>query len=421
MALTHSERAQLQDRPEEYAAMHRLTIAGEDWSHKLLGASFDWTTEGAAGSNMDFSVEGSLEGYQDAPLTFGFGYGRDDIRTYFRGRVQMPQDHDTLPQSSAVAFGPFRLLTDTFMRNTVTYQGKNLEYIFMDLSRRAEYNTGDFLVLGGKKYNQPAGEIFSMGTSLQEVASSVMAKAKYVAYDAPGGKRVVMPEPKPGSNGSIKSVYRPDNYKTFTTEPNHEVAYHSVHVYRSEGSTWGGGSVSSERVIDAPVRFRPAKSRVFYVSDFPGTQSQAADEAMRLAMALRDGEKKFTMTAPFNREISLYEGFRAVRVKNQPDGQRLQQTYICTIKQISATYNPGSVEMTVSGSCYEVKTQKLTIDQRFEPRATSYGVVVPEFHHAPMEEGFAVPDEYTFGETWLFENLYPSEGRYPSDTLLPRE
>lgn len=395
MALTHGERAQLRDRPSKYATAHRLLIGGEDWSDRLVTASFEWTTEGASGSNMDFEVEGSLEEYTDAPLSFSIGYGRDDVKPYFRGRVQMPTDHETLPRASAVAFGPFRLLTDSFLTNTVTYQGKNLEYIFMELSRRAEYNTGDFLVLGGRKFNLPAGELYPMGTSLQEVASSVMGKAKFVAFDAPGGRRIVMPEPKPGSNGSIKSIYTPDNYKTFSTTPRTEVSYHSVHVYRSEGSTWGGGSVSAVRAIDAPVRFRPAKSRVMYVSDFPGTQSQAADEAARLAMALRDGEKNFSMTAPFNRNLSLYDGFRAIKIKNTPDGKRVRQTYICTIKQMSANYSAEAAEITVSGTCYEVKNDVLEIEDIFEARATSYGVVVPTIEQTTPSDDFIFTDDYT--------------------------
>lgn len=396
MALTHVERALLRDRPERYATMHELRIAGEDWSDRLISASLTWTTEGFGGSNLDFTVEGSLAGWSDAPVSFGIGYGRDDIDTYFKGRLQMPKDHENLPQASGVAFGPFRLLTNGYMTNTVTYQGRNLEFVFMDLSRRAEYNTGDFLVLGGRKYKVPAGEMYAMGTSLQEVASSIAEHAKFVGFDAPGGRRIVMPTPKPGSNGSIKGIYSPDNYKTFSVEPNHEIAYHSVVVYRSEGSTFGGAPVYAERVIDAPVRFRPAKSRVYYISDFPGTQGQASDEAMRMAMSLRNGELTYSMTAPFNRDMTLYDGFRAIVVKNLRGGKQQRFTYICTIKEINVTYNPGAVEMTVGGTCYEVRNEEFEIDDRYEARATSYGVVVPSVELTRPEDLFAPPEDYTF-------------------------
>ena len=396
MVLTHGERAQLTDRGQEYGLITRLLIAGEDWSDRLMGATVAWTAEGAGGSNLDITVEGSLEHMTDAPVSFAVGYGRDDLKTYFRGRLMMPKDHENLPQASAVAFGPFRLLTDTFLRRTQTYQGKNLEYVFMDLSHQAEYPTGEFVVLGGRKYDVPAGEIYSMGTSLQEVATSIMEKAKYVAFDAPGGRRIVMPEPKPGSNGTIKSVYTPDNYKSFATEPAHEVAYHSVVVYRNEGSTWGGGPVYSERRVDAPIRFRPPRSRVMYVSDFPGTQSQAADEAFRLALALRDGERTFTMTAPFNRNIALYDGFRAIRIKNVKPGVRQREVFICTVKEMSASFQPGTIEMTVSGTCYEIKNEAMEIDTRFDVRASSYGVVVPTLEYTTPAEDFIVPEDYTF-------------------------
>jgi hypothetical protein len=396
MALTHTERAGLRDRPARYGAIHELWIAGEDWSNALMSASVAWTAEGAGGSNLDFTVEGSLEGLQDAPVRFGIGYGRDDVRTYFRGRLQMPKDHEQLPQASGVAFGPFRLLTDAFMRNTMTYQGKNLEYVFMDLSRRAEYPPGDFLVLGGRNYDVPAGDIYSMGTSLQEVAAGIMEKAKYVAFDLPGGKRIVMPQPKPGSNGSIKAVLDPSQYKTFTTDPSHETSYYSVVVYRNEGSTWGGGPVYSERVIDAPTRFKPPKSRVYYVPDFPGSQSQAADEAMRLAMNLRDREKTFTITMPFNRTIALYDGFRVIRVKNRKDKKRIREVYICTIdKDIAVEYTPGSLQMTATGVCYQIRDERLEIDTRFEKRATSYGVVVPTIEDTTFAEDFVIPDSFT--------------------------
>ncbi len=393
--LTHTERAQLRDKTEEFAGIHDLQIAGEDWSKKLLTASFAWTAEGAGGSNMDFEVEGNLEPLVDAPVSFAFGYGREDVSRYFRGRLQMPKEHDTLPQSSGIAFGPFRLLTDTYLRNTVTYQGKNLEYLMMDLSRRAEYPSGEFQILGGRKYNIPAGELFAMGTSLQEIANSVLERAKYVAFDAPGGRRIVMPKPVPGSNGSIKAVYQPGQYKTFTTEPSHEIAYHSVVVYRHDNSTWGGGAVYAERAVDAHVRFRPPKSRVFYVPDFPGTQSQAADEAMRLAKVLRDGEQQFSITMPFNRNITLYDGFRVTRIKNLGNGIQQREVYICTVdKEIAVTYAPGNVEMTMTGHCYEVKNERFEIDKRFEKRATSYGVVVPSDTHTAMLDTNLMPDTF---------------------------
>lgn len=396
MALTHSERALLTDRSERYSVIQEIYIGGEDYTSRLINASVTWTAEGAGGSNMEFGVEGSLEHLSDAPVTYRIGYGRDDVKTYFKGRLQIPKDHETLPQATGIAFGPFRLLTDTFLTNTQTYQGRSLEYVLMDLSRRAEYPTGDFIVLGGRNFKVPAGELYSMGTSLQEIASSVMEKAKFVGFDSPGGRRIVMPTPQPGSNGSIKAVYSPDAYKSFSIEPSHEVAYHSVVVYRSEGSTFGGNAVYAEQKVDPLVRFKPAKSRVMYVGDFPGTQSQAADEAFRLAQVLRDGEQNFSMTIPFNRELTLYDGFRAIRIKNIGNGIRQREVYICTIKELSASIQPGTTEMSVSGTCYQVRNEQFDIEQIYEPRATSYGIVVPSVEFTTPDDSFIPTEDYTF-------------------------
>lgn len=397
MALTHEERANLRDRPAEYATIHSLNIGGEDWSKRLLSCTVTWSAEAVGGSSMEMTVEGSLEKLINAPVTFSIGYGHDDVRPYFRGRLMMPKDDPQLPQSTGVAFGPFRLLTDTYLRRNIAYQGKNLEYVFMELSRLAEFPSGDFMILGGRNYNVPAGELFAMGTALQEVASSIIETAEYVAFDQPGGRRVVMPKPKPGSNGSMKAVYTPSNYKSFEVEPAHEVQYHSVVVYRNEGSTFGGSPIYAEREIGANVRFKPPRARIYYVPDFPGTQSQAADEAMRLAQNLRDGEGNFNISMAFNRNISLYDGFRAIRVKNLRGGKQQREVYICTITgEVTMSYSPGALEMTAGGVCYEIKDEKYEIDERYEKRALSHGVVVPSVEFTTPADEFVPPEDFTF-------------------------
>lgn len=365
--------SKMPDRDASLAANHKLTIAGENWSSSLISARVTYTTD-VGGSGLELEVMGSLEEYQDAPIRFSLGYG-DRLVEYFVGRIYMPRDDDIQNKATATAFGPFRIMADQQLGTNETFVGRSLEWVIMELSRRAEHAPGEIVVINGRKYNVLPGESFAFDSQMSDVVNTICEKAEFVGIDQIGGRRVFMPRPRPGSNAQYKTTYTPGDYIAFSIDPKDEMSYFKVLVYRNGvGAT---PAVKAERRIDNTGRFQPPKNRWYVVSDFAGTQDEAKEECYRLAVNLREKEKSFSMDMFFNPDLHLYDGFRSVRTKFNNDDKQATKTYSCTIDDsISVDYSPGTPAiMTVSGSCYEIKRERIEVREAPRTIAVSSGVL----------------------------------------------
>ncbi len=369
----HTDVSKKQRRPEELPFRHQLFIAGRNYTKELQNATISFTSD-IGGSGVEFTTKDlNLEEYEDYRMRIHLGYGEDDLdEPYFIGRVANPKDSDTSNLSTAQGFGPFKVMMDQDIETGQSFQGQTLEKVIMDLAYHSEHDYGDIEVIGGRRYTIPHGEFFAFDQTAGDVISTLIEQAEFVAADQPGGKRVVMPRPRPGVNtGYSSGLYTPDNYLSFSLNPKHETSYYSVIVYRMGEAGEEKPVVFAEKFIQNKSGKSPPRWRRFKVSDFPGDNNEAADVAAELALDLSAKERSFTMTCFFNRNLLMYSGFRAVRVRKLPDGRRERRVYSCTIDSgITVTVAPGSMGiMEVSGSCYELTALYEIIDDRTEPPA----------------------------------------------------
>ena len=328
---------------------HKLIIGGEDWTANLMSASVAFRAD-AGSSGLDFSVRGSLEEYVNAPIAFSLGPDNDNLKTYFTGTLYTPNDDDKLDTSAAMGFGPFRTMVDQSLGSNETFVGKTLEWVIMECAQRSETMPGQIVVINGNTYRVQQGESFPFDNKIGDVLNTLIGKANFVGVDQPGGRRLFMPRPIPGSNTNFKREYTPKDYTEFSIDPTAEASYRKVIVYRN-GSN-GVPEIYAEREINSQLRFKPRRNSFYVVSDFAGSGQDAQNEAYRLAEELRNGQHKFSLSIPFDGDLSLFDGLRVVRSKRGNE-----RTYACFIDDgMSIDYSPGSpARMSVDGMAYEIK------------------------------------------------------------------
>lgn len=348
---------------------HIMHIEGENWTHQLRSVNITYTTD-VGGSGMQFSVFGDLEGYDDALITLWLGYGKW-YTPYFQGRIQAPREEDERGISSAVAFGPFQTMGTQQLGTDETFIGKTLAWVVLEMARRASHAPGEVLVVNGDRYYIPAGEQFPFDNLMGDVLTTLCDKANFTAFDVPGGRRVVMPKPRPGSNANYKTSYSDGDYISFRLEPAYDMTYAKVIVYRNGQD--GKPEVYSERAIEYHEgRRKPPPNRWYVVSDFVGDGAAAEQETYDLGVALTGGEKKFVMSCFFNPTLLLYDGFRAhKKTKNT------MRSYSCSIDQsIELAYSPGEPGlMTLTGSAYELRGERKIMGRPRQDWVRSDGVL----------------------------------------------
>lgn len=367
MAPTFTKIAQRADRGPEESLSHELWISGRNYSESLISATVTYTTD-VGGSGLEFSAMTDLEDFEDERMRLELGYGDKKV-PYFTGKLTNAKDGEKSGIATAQGFGPFRLMAENDIGRSETFTNRTLENVVMDLSRRAGHGGGEIEIRGGRSYRVPPGEQFLFDTKCLDVMNTLLEKAEFVASDLPGGKRLVMPKPKPGANTGFDALYTPDNYTALTVDPTHAVTYHSVVVYRMGENNTPVVYAERDCVKTAP------KGRRYIVSDFPGTQTEAEQKAYELAILLRAGERTFSMTTFFNPDINLWDGFKAVRLKKK-QGKWWRYVYNCQVdSSISMSYAPGSNMMELQGSCYEIKSQRAPVSDDPLSPAVSPGVV----------------------------------------------
>lgn len=340
------------------AANHYLEVDGDDWTRRLLSAKVQFRAD-AGSSGMEFSVSGSAEEYQDAPIELHLGYG-DDLQPYFRGTIQTPNDDDRLMTASANAFGPFRNMTTQVLGTNETFVGKTLEWVILECSRRAEYRAGEIIIVNGTKYKVEVqdGEQFPFDNKIGDVLNSLMEKAEFVGVDQPGGRRYFRPKPRPGSTVPYVTQLGVDDYTEFSITPKEDSNFVKVVVYRN-GDT-GKPDIYAEREVNAPVVYKPKRNRWYVVPDFNGNQLDAQEEAFRLATDIRRGMNSFSIKTFFDPALRIYDGLKCAR--NKGDEVRM---YSCFIDDgISVDYSPGSpAYMDIAGSAYEITRERAYIEE----------------------------------------------------------
>lgn len=348
---------------------HKLTIGGEDWSHRLISANIEYKAD-VGSSGMQLEMTGSVEDYEDAPVKLYLGEHKN-LQPYFKGKIQGPDDDDLFDKCSANAFGPFRNMMTQKLGTDENFVGNTLEYVIFELARRADHANGEILVVQGDKYRVQPGEQFPFDNNMGDVLTSLLEKAEFVGVDQPEGKRVFKPKPKPGSNKNYKKTIDPSEYSSLQIKPKEETGYSQVVVFRNGDN--GKPVVYADREIINTGKYKPARNRWYTVSDFEGTQQEAEEEAFKLADELRSGLSSFTVELSFDQSWRLHEGFKAIRIKKNQ-----QRTYSCFIDDgITVNYQPGEpAHMTLSGSAFEIKHKREDIKETEKRVSMSSGVLI---------------------------------------------
>lgn len=413
--------AQRKDRGSEESSRHRLTIAGKDFTHRLIDASITYTSD-LGGSGAELTILGGLDHLRDAPVSLYIGYGKYMV-PYFVGRLQTPKSDELMQTSTAVAYGPFKLMSDQVLGSDEDFQGKTLEWVIMELAWRAGHSPGDIEVRGGQRYKVPPGEPFSFDQTMNDVLGTLLDKANFIAYDHPGGKRIFRPRPTPGTVRPPRARYTPDQYVSMNVDPTNEFSYSKVVVYR-RNETGSGYAVYTERDIQPPGRYKPPRRRWYVVSDFPGNGVEAATEAYNLATSMREGENTFSMSALANPELRLYDTFRATKARKLSNGETQMQTFLCSIdNSIEIGVSAGEMTMEVSGTCYELVHERR--EQREGPvrYGLSSGIIRRPLGTSPAPEPAPVNIVNAFvgvqsGTDMKFAQ-FPTNDAFPTDSSFP--
>ncbi len=356
--------------------IHKLTIAGENWTRNLISSTITYSSD-AGGSGMELEMYGSWEDYRDAPIQFWLGKEGKPLDSLFKGKIRLPKDNLNINTSSISAFGPFRLMSDQVLGTTETFVGKTLEYVIMELARRAGHPAGSIEVINGRQYKVEPGEQFAFDTTMNDVINLLMEKAEFVGIDLPGGRRQFRPKPKPGSNIGYRGRLTPNDYIEFTLDNKDESTYRKVIVYRNGEN--GKPVVWAERDVNFPTRFAPPRQRWYTVADFAGNQQEAANEAVSLAAMLRKGEKNFSISKLYDGPVVLYDGFEIERVR-----ENVSRTYSATVtSDITISYAVGSPGLiSFNGEAFEKRGDMRVIKQTEKTIAVSPGVLT---RHAPLD------------------------------------
>lgn len=331
---------------------HKLEIGGENWSGDLMSASVSFRAD-AGSSGLNFTVRGSLEEYVNAPISFYLGNDHHNLKLYFSGTLYTPNDDDRFDTSAAVGYGPFRTMVDQSLGSNETFVGKTLEWVIMECAQRSETMPGEIVVVNGNTYRVQPGEAFPFDNKIGDVINTLLGKANFVGVDQPGGRRLFMPRPMPGSNTDFKDILTPQDYMEFSVDPTAEASYKKVIVYRN-GSN-GEPEIYAERDINSQLRFQPRRNSFYVVSDFAGSGQEAQNETYRLAEELRNGQQKFSLKTFFDQDLKVFDGLRVVRSRGGEE-----RTYACFIDDgIDIDYSPGSPAlMSIAGMAYEIKRNR---------------------------------------------------------------
>lgn len=327
-------------------------------------------------SEMAFTVRDNLEGYEDEEVRLFLGYGPPDspeVREYFTGRLQDPKE---LHLGRATAYGPSKLMADQYIGEQIRYQGVVIEQFLRDMHNRAGKGMGQLEVKGGRSYVLE-DEPFNEEISLLEATEGIIDAANFVFYDAPGYKRVAMPKPQPGQYGEADAVYTEDMYEVdaLSLASRRTVQYSKVIVFRRADD----GSYEVRAKADVPSRGgkKPLPGRIYYVTEFPGTQDDAQNEANRLALSLAAaGEFDFELAdISINPELELFKNLevhRTVRMFGEP----YYEIYDAILEDtVSWDIDRDTFTMGVKGRA--IRTLQEPLEMPGTPSVRTSGVVQP--------------------------------------------
>lgn len=355
-----------------------IRLANQVLDAKSFKASFAGQTSG--GSVAEFSASqgsprrrepwGGLEA-QGAPVEIDIGYG-DELVPFFRGTVEQ----------EGLAYGAFKLMAEQRLMEQVDYGGYYIDEVLYDLFYRAGRTAGrgTLEVRGGRSY-LVRDAVYTLETTLLEVAESIAESASFVLLDRPGagfGSQLAMPKPRPGAYGKASATYTPAHYTPRAFEPKLARGgfYASVLVFnRNEDGSYAA-------FARAPVNnsvaggYKPPPNRVYVVPEFTGGDAEAEQVAYDTARSLERGIYTADLTVAANPELSPYDAIRVEHLEYRGD-ERYEVVYLCQIDRgLSCTGSVKGLDMQLGLSAIK-ETERLLPARAFFSLSTSRVAQLP--------------------------------------------
>lgn len=329
------------------APTRALLIDGEDMTDRLSKAQA--TFKAASGSLMEFSMSGSLSGYEGADVQMRIGSGSASAMVpYFVGTLD-----EVAGEAKHVALGPFSGMAKQVFDEQVSYRGVNLNYFLYDLNRRAGNKAAQLTVENGETYTIK-DTTFTAETTLQEAANSVLGPAQFVLRDMPRGRRIASPAIRPGQGGKAKRVYSSGDYApgAFTVSLKESGYYASVFVFRrNPDGTYAARATAS---VANSSRHKPPQNRIYVVPEFQGDDAAASQTAYDVATRLSRGEWAGTLAIAADEEIEPHDTITAEASEYERD-ERFLATYECTLDgDLTLTVDARSQDMSFAFSALQV-------------------------------------------------------------------
>jgi hypothetical protein len=375
---------------------HELYIAGEVWTDRVedIVASYD---DPSGGSELTFEAHEPLEDYAEARTVLYLGYGAgapaEDLVPWFGGKLLKPVPSAGSLSRASKAYGPFADMARAHFGEQVAYRGRYIESALYDICRRADFPAGTVEVRGGRSFLIEE-EVFVEEVTLLEAATAITQSAGFVQSDMPGqyGARLFMPAPKPGATGRFRAVYTEDDYphEGLRVSPKRESAYSRVVVFRRNPD--GTYAVRSLAPVRNEGRFGVPRNRTYYITDFPGSATQAKQTAYDTAGALVAGEYGFELSVPVNPELRKFDQISFERLADRRGG---------TYREVYAGRILDSLRVSV-------RDWEMTL--RGEALLLSSSLVAPERIVVDLSESVLRPP---------VRGLAPQEDLTPAEDLVP--
>lgn len=293
----------------ESRPVHSVLVDSEEVSVESFTASFE------GGSSLEFVSPEDLRDLEGTSVELRIGYG-SELVPYFSGHLEKP----------GLAYGPFKLMAEQRLMEQVSYNGWYVGDVFYDLSYRSGSRRARLVVKGGRSHLLEEA-VFTLETTLLEVAESIAESAGFVFADMPQGQ-LAMPRPQPGSNSKSKALYTLSHHEGLAPKLNKSRFYAGVLVFRrNEDGSYGAYAYAP---ITNRSRYKPFTNRVYVVPEFAGGDEEAAQVAYDTARSLERGVYEDELTIAANPELAPYDSIRVEDIEER-GAERYEVTYLSQI------------------------------------------------------------------------------------------
>lgn len=304
-----------------FSPHYRLTLGGKVITDRLYDCSVTYSADGT--SDLTINADTDLERYEGAEAVLEIGYG-DNLWPYFGGWVEEPEiDHWGGP-STCDCYGPFKELGELYFDDDVTYAGKTLGDVIVDVHLRAGRIKSTYQIKGSPGYlltGEEAG--VAIGTTFSDGLGNMLEMANWRSSDRPSFERLYTPLPRPHPSANVSATYTEAHYPPNGFRARVGKPYGAVGAF----ARLEDGSFAWPPVL---VRVRPEvpASRIYWLEDYQGSEQDAFKECGQLASMLEAGIFTWTLEGiSANPELLLYDTIRVHTTELRDEGGRFKERY----------------------------------------------------------------------------------------------